>query len=491
MPTIEPTRWHTVVVGAGLAGAETARELHRRGVPDVVVLEAGPQADSRHINLVNPPEAALRTWLQPETDPYFSQPWTSCQPPNYTGSSGIRRRVGGRSLYWHGVVLPVEPWALASDWPTVIVSDLVESWRGGESLYARVSRMLDSWRGEPASGPGSACQLGTLRLSPVPLAVRPAAGRPDRWYAYSPLDDWRDPESGRARDGVDLPRIFPDAEVTGVTVRAGRATGVRLQHAGVPLEIEADRVVLAAGTMENSRLAIQALHDAGAARPRLPGLFDHLVQGVFVCLDPARAERLCAVIEPTTYFLRIGETARANLFLDLRPRADRSLLMDLQVTVEQLPSERNYVECRPGPDPVWPVTVRASPSSADLEALASARETLLDAWRQICEITGEPVAPLRFDDFRAPVRTNEFVLPEHLSSVPAGRPVTWSGFLGTEDHEGGTLALGRRLTDDHEFRQVSGLFAAGPCTFPRMGASNPALTTLALAHRLAAVLAEE
>ncbi|HGH0635656.1 TPA: GMC family oxidoreductase, partial [Yersinia enterocolitica] len=51
-----------------------------------------------------------------------------------------------------------------------------------------------------------------------------------------------------------------------------------------------------------------------------------------------------------------------------------------------------------------------------------------------------------------------------------------------------TLPLGEILNDNHEFNQINNLFAIGPSTFPRPGAANPSLTTLALSRRLAYIL---
>jgi choline dehydrogenase-like flavoprotein len=53
--------------------------------------------------------------------------------------------------------------------------------------------------------------------------------------------------------------------------------------------------------------------------------------------------------------------------------------------------------------------------------------------------------------------------------------------LGTVDHEGGTLALGSECVGaSSELRELPGVFVGGPCLFPRAGAANPSLTTLAL-----------
>ncbi|MFA1538199.1 FAD-binding protein [Actinomadura monticuli] len=496
-----PLRSHIVIVGAGLAGLETANELVRHGVHDVLVLEAGPAGDLRHVNVAHAPETALRMWLQPGTDAYFDRPWSSRTPSAFAAGSGIRRRVGGRSLYWYGVSLRLEPWALAAPWwPAAVVADLTGSWRGGKSLYEQVERHLADWRsdGAEAAGPLAAgrpaARLGDLDLLPVPFARRPAGPGAERWYAYTPLDRWRDPVSGETRPAGPSPRppVWTGVEVERVVVRDGRARGVVARDArtGAAVRIAADRVVLAAGTIESSRLAIQALGErAPAPRPRLSGLCDHMVQGVFARLSPQQGAALTGVVPEGSYYAPGDAATRANTFLELRRLPDGSVLVDLQATGEQLPSEENYVECGPASGARSPAAVRAAPRGADLDVLAAERELLRGAWDRLGEIAGLPRTALSFGDFERPDRTNELLLPEHLGSLDLGAPATWSGHLGTEDHEGGTLPLGRVLDEDHQFAGVPGLYAAGPSTFPRMGAANPSLTTLALAHRLAAVLA--
>ena len=42
--------------------------------------------------------------------------------------------------------------------------------------------------------------------------------------------------------------------------------------------------------------------------------------------------------------------------------------------------------------------------------------------------------------------------------------------------------------ENHEFNHIKNLYAVGPSIFPRPGAANPSLTTLALSRRLAYIL---
>jgi choline dehydrogenase-like flavoprotein len=132
------------------------------------------------------------------------------------------------------------------------------------------------------------------------------------------------------------------------------------------------------------------------------------------------------------------------------------------------------------------MTVRSTTSRDDLAVVGAQQEIVRRVWRELAEAVGCDARAIEFADYNDPVRTNAFVLEE----MREGTPATWSSCLGTEDHEGGTLPLGAVLDDDHEFAALRGLYAAGPSSFPRLGAANPGLTILALAQRLAAKLHE-
>ncbi len=259
-----PAEANVVIVGGGLAGLELAKELQRRGTRDVVVLEAGSRGDGTHVNASAEAVEALEMWLNADEPSELWRPWTSATPPYYTRHGGLRRRLGGRSLYWHGVVLPIEPWALSAPaWPQRIVDDLTTSWLGGPGLYDVVRSELAAWTGGRGDEPPQ-LKVGDVVLSPTPKAIR-RAGRPGGWEAYSPISYWS--ESGEA--GGDEITLLPDCTVLGVAVRDGRTAGVVFREAesDAHITINSTRVVLAAGTIENARLAAQARRDAGSAAP--------------------------------------------------------------------------------------------------------------------------------------------------------------------------------------------------------------------------------
>ncbi|MER7014993.1 GMC oxidoreductase [Saccharopolyspora sp. NPDC000359] len=479
-----PRRARCVVVGGGLAGLELAKELTGQDI-DVRVLEAGPSDGIEHVNQEHGAAGALELSFDPVRDKHFHRPWRSESAPHYTANSGLRRRLGGRSLYWHGVALPIEEWALREPWwPREVVDDLTSSWRGGPPLYQRLAEQL----GLPEVGlptddrqRAGAVAVGGVDFHRTPRAcvVEPGGGR--RWRAYSPLTSW--PGGGQ---------LLSSSEVLRVELRDGAVSGVLWRPTGTdrPERIAADAVVLCAGTIENNRLAIQALVEVGRLpEPKLTGLNDHLVQGFAVKVPARVTERAEFGVEPGSYVARADVGARSYLRFDVHPTAT-GLLLDVRMTGEQLPHEDSYVRCRPEPRYPWRTWVRSGLSAADREVVDGQRAALDAFWAELAHQLGLPAAALEFGDFDRPERDNTFLLPQTFDPVPELAPVTWTSLLGTEDHEGGGLAIGEVLDPSHEFRAVPGLYAAGPATFPRAGAANPSLTTLALAHRLAGVLAE-
>jgi choline dehydrogenase-like flavoprotein len=91
---------------------------------------------------------------------------------------------------------------------------------------------------------------------------------------------------------------------------------------------------------------------------------------------------------------------------------------------------------------------------------------------------------VEFDDFGSGDLPQRLMAGDEFTAP--GVPVSYSFPLGSEQHEAGTLPLGGPVVDERsQVRAIGGLFAAGPCTFPRGGAAHPVMTIMALSVRLA------
>lgn len=446
-----------VVIGAGLSGLEVARLLAAGGVGDVLVLDSGGMGTG-----FGPVTRAVR--------------WRSALPPHY---EVVRRsdQVGGRSLHWHGVVIRMDDWALAdSSWPKRVRQALLES------LYDDVEGDLMAWAGGPLT-PASpapppdlvAAALGTA-LRPVPQAVRIEGGVR---RAYTPLDRC---------DGGRRPRIRARCEAVELVSGRGRISGVRIRGAyGSEEVISAGGVVLAAGTLENTRLVAQLPELVGHGP--MTGLNDHLVRG-FVVRLPAAALGLSGSLDALWY--APGDvTASCNVFVRLRDAPGslpREVLLDVWAMGEQKRSEHTLVSFVPAARSPWPGLIAPGFAPEDLNVLSRQRELLDRTWTNVAACAGLPAPKLRFADFRTDPQPFDSAMKQ-VAQLPVWAPATYGWPLGTVDHEAGTLPLGKDLVDEHGgLRAVDGAYVVGPASFPRSGAANPSLTTLALARWTATAL---
>lgn len=429
-----------VVVGGGLAGLEAALALRACGVPDVAVVDGA--ASSRVAR------------------------WRSTTPPHYPDAAPQHRRLGGRSLAWHGVTVRLEDWALA-DWPVSVATALTDGADGG--LYAETEADLTAWAGWPLDAPRErdAALLARLReltgagWAPVPRAVR-GDGR-----AYTPLRRWQGHGQGRVVGGA----------AVAVVVAGGRARGVQVGARRYP----AGSVLVTAGTLETTRLVAQA---RGPTQRRYPGLHDHLVEGLLVRLPPDAL--------PAPAFARRPADAAGRCALFARTHPDPAgVLLDLWTMGEQRSSPAGGVVFdRPGAPP-WPTRVEAGLGPGDDDVLAAGRAALRAVWQALTRGGGAPVrsAP-QWSAFLAAAHPFP-AAREQAAALPVGGAVGYGWPLGSVDHEGGTLPYGGPLDESGQVRDVPGLWVAGPAAFPRPGAANPSLTTLALARRTARAIAAE
>ncbi|GAA4238646.1 oxidoreductase [Actinomadura meridiana] len=485
-----PDAVDTLVVGGGLAGLAVAAELDRAGAGDgTAVLESGPDAGAAHNRWAHDEADAQRRWLHPEHDPHTWRPWTT-GGPEFAGMAALRRRVGGRSLYWHGILLPIEPWALTGpDWPAEIVHDLVGSWQGGPGLYERVNAELAAWAGPDATGfaAGPILRIGDYTFTEVPKAIRRHPRLPRRWRAYTPLDHWT---TDRGHGSPPAP-IHPDSHTVGVLLDGDRAVGVRVRRGGTETDVAARRVVLAAGAIENARLAVQALSATGGfTEPALPGLVDKVDQGFVVACAANRlpGEVVSLARRGALLFTPCPDGLRSNLFLNIRLNAAGAVLITVSVMGEQHRAESGRVRCLPTGRWPWQTTV-TTPEGPKDRALAQEQQAELHRiWRTLHVHLNLPPRALAFDPgYATPRSAHRLTAFDHIAH-DAG-PLPYALPRGSQQHDAGTTPLGTLLDGDHQFRDIPGLYVAGPSAFPRTGAANPTLTTLALAKRLAATLA--
>lgn len=399
---------------------------------------------------------ASRIAWQPSADPAGWRPWVSDQSPHYGPDTGLRRRLGGRSLYWTGVALRLESWAL-DDWPAAVRADLELSWDGGPSLYDRVEADLSRWA-DASQATAVTGDVAGVRFSALHQAIRTVAD--GRWSAYSPLTE--------ALADPDI-RIVGDARVQSLRPEGD---GIEVHLEGSPSEslLRCDAVCLAAGTLESTRIAAGVL-----GLSEFAGLNDHHIHGLLLPLSTTHDVDLA----PGRLFYRPARSdQRWNTYARVRQDIGPGPVLDMWALGEQMPSETpSVIIVDPGS-----VEVRPRLSAVDVELIEQVWEWLAGIAQQLGVAVDPDPAGGHFGA--------AYAVQTALDHVEAGRVGLVSRPLGAVDHEAGTLAFGAVTEDDGELTRGSGIFVTGPATFPRSGSANPTLTILALAQRTATSIAQ-
>jgi hypothetical protein len=355
-----------VIIGSGLSGTAVAAELLRQGVP-VAVVDRGPGGLREHI-AAHPETLPL---MDPWADPQFTPFCDGSDALHYGRWAGSRIRVGGRSLYWRGIVLPIAPSALSS-WPVAVRQVL--SGDGGTSpgLYSEVEEQLHAWTGAPCDWPRSSAEarlvawmrnLGFASARPTPRAIRSQAA--GRWAAYSPL--------------LEIPTSVVKARRQLTRLSRGAAGVIHAQFAGPDSQeaYQAAAVVLCAGAVENARLVSRIVPESNV----FP-IVDHHAQGWI----SVRGSRNSTVSEPElSVLIEQDNGARTNLFLEIH-RIDGDEVVDAWAMGEQLPSDATRFFFDDVGRPRFAVELTDADEAvlgsqrARLTILADAMGIRLDAW---------------------------------------------------------------------------------------------------------------
>ncbi len=488
------------IVGAGAAGITIAHELRESGL-DILLVEGGGLDPTNRSQLL-----------------YDAEMVTVYRGREKDGTYPIRSRLryfGGTTNHWKGWCRPLEAidfeardWIHLSGWPIALAD--VEPW------YVRAAELVQIPPYEPDHGHGRTSGRRRTLLQDNPRLLT-------RVFHYSPPTKF----GVVYRDAlVESEKVRILLETAVVRLRAaGDASSVdRLElrvEDGPDLHVEARAFVLAAGGIENPRLLL--LSDA--EQPEGLGNGSDQV-GRYLMDHPHLGRYGHAILrgpEDRRHLTRFYGKRERDPLMGCRTLAVFCLAPDV-LRSERLMNCFLSLPRRKKKDPPPDFDLAVSEACGAVDAFAAGPEAFARHHASRISIRAEhapnPESRVRLlDDVdrlgmrrvsvnwalapgdAASIRRNVEILCEELGASSLGRAriderpdEPWRR-VKPGDHHVGTTRMGADpatsvVDGDCRLHGVDNLWVAGSSVFPTCGASNPTLTIVALAARLAGHLGE-
>lgn len=491
---LESEEYDILIVGSGMAGGALANALTNRGVR-VLVLDAGGLWFPVHMNELPGSEVDLAK--RDHLGHFVNRPGSNLL-------FGVHFNLGGRSVYWSGVIPRMRPWEMRGVWPESVRRYLFEPGQYGHNGYERAERLMR--RGKTLGPYQNRVRkhlrqtLGDgFRVLDLPRTLhqpyldahghlRNLLEKPTG--VYSTADLLLDSlgfsgQAGRTNLRVNLYQLATHVETAG-----GRATAVVCQDlvGKVERRYRARYVVLCCGSLESPKLAINSgLTDRNSKMGH--GLTDHPTYFYNIHHELPRHGPCGWVGDPNGH---------AKILIQRRGATPTEHPYNIELLING-----KYWDARHADDALWGQLLESDPvSRVEIKFIFGSP---LDDGNSITprgpgekpEVFVRPNLTGSEDRYKDEVL---YVRNRVLSALGVRNlSTTWvtkewgEGRDGTVHHAGGTLRMasdGSGVVDDTlKFLDYENLYCCDVSVFPSIPAANPALTLTALALRLADTLA--
>ena len=504
-----------IVIGGGMFGGYCANRISRAG-GRVLVLEAGPFLVPSHVQ--NLPRTGLNvpSPMLPSQDNgiarelVWGMPWRS-----NTQWVGQAFCVGGKSLYWGGWCPRLEMDDLAT-WPPSVAQYLQQHYPTLERqlgvadttdfIQGPLYDLLRTRIGDLAQG----AVPDITGVESPPLAVQgqsPASGlfAFDKYSSVTVLIDAVREAAGQSDANRPL-FIVPNAHVTRLDYHNGVVTGLHAWADGAARFVAIQpgcSVILAAGMIESTRLALLSFPTAAGGQPEMIGrhLISHVRSNMFFKVRRSALDQngtLPALLQTGALLVR-GRGPQGKFQIQLTASADMSGNSDA-------------------------LLYTMIPDIDQLDALLSMQQAgwISFALRGASEMPGD-TAPVPHDSGSwidlSPFESDEFGMPRafvSMKTTPGDEALAttmeqcmvalarglangndadlemdnpFRDALGSTYHESGTLWMGidpaSSVTDPNgRFHHVANAYCADQSLFVTVGSVNPVLTGLTLARKV-------
>jgi choline dehydrogenase-like flavoprotein len=510
-----------IIIGSGMFGGYCADRIARSSGQRplrVLVLEAGPFLVPTHVQ--NLPRAGIDVppAILPANDGglprdlVWGMPWRS--NVEFVGQAYC---VGGKSLYWGGWCPRLEADDLTS-WPPSVAAYLAQHYATLERqtgaaettdfiqgpLFALLKARLTSL------AQGAVANISSIQDPPLAVQGRSPASGLFAFDKYSSITVLTDAAREAAGQGDAARRLFivPNAHVTRMDVQNGAVSGIHVSVNGADKYLavnSACSVILAAGMIESTRLALASFPTggiAGSGERMGRNLISHVRSNMYFkvrrsAIDPQGA--LPSLLQTGALLVR-GAATQGKFQIQVTASADiggnsDALLYAMIPDIDQLDallsmqqagwislafrgaSELRGDKTTPVPNPSgrW---IDLSPFESDefgiprayVQFTTSAEEQQLATVMENCMIAlAQGLANGNAADLQM--------------SAPQRDP------LGSTYHESGTLWMGTdpqaSVTDPNgRFHHVANAYCADQSLFVTVGSVNPTLTGLTLARKV-------